>query len=142
MRVLVGPFAPMIEQWQQVIVLISILSMVWGSIAAIVQKNIKRLMAYSSIGHVGYALIGLAVGNEEGARGLLFYLLIYLFMNVGTFAVIMAMRVKGRYVEEITVEAHVGDMTRVSVTLVNVVVNKVRPTNPIATKVPQPKKRR
>jgi len=102
LRVLVGPFGPMIEQWQQVIVLISILSMVWGAVAAIAQKNIKRLMAYSSIGHVGYALIGLAVGNEEGARGLLFYLLIYLFMNVGTFAVIMAMRVKGRYVEEIS----------------------------------------
>jgi NADH-quinone oxidoreductase subunit N len=102
LRVLVGPFGPMIEQWQQVIVLISILSMVWGSVAAIAQKNIKRLMAYSSIGHVGYALIGLAVGNEEGARGLLFYLLIYLFMNVGTFAVIMAMRVKGRYVEDIS----------------------------------------
>ena len=102
LRVLVGPFAAMIEQWQQVIVLISILSMAWGSIAAIGQKNIKRLMAYSSIGHVGYSLIGLAVGNEEGARGLLFYLLVYLFMNVGTFAVIMAMRVKGRYVEAIS----------------------------------------
>ena len=69
LRVLVGPFAAMIEQWQQVIVLISILSMLWGSVAAITQKSIKRLMAYSSIGHVGYALIGLAVGNEEGARG-------------------------------------------------------------------------
>ncbi|MBX7200041.1 MAG: NADH-quinone oxidoreductase subunit NuoN [Rhodospirillaceae bacterium] len=102
LRVLVGPFAPMIEQWQQVIVLISILSMLWGSVAAITQKNIKRLMAYSSIGHVGYALIGLAVGNEEGARGLLFYLLIYVLMNVGTFAVILSMRVKGRYVEDIT----------------------------------------
>ena len=102
LRVLVGPFAPMIEQWQQVIVLISILSMLWGSVAAIGQKNIKRLMAYSSIGHVGYALIGLAVGNEEGARGLLFYLLIYVVMNVGNFAVILSMRVKGRYVEEIT----------------------------------------
>ena len=102
LRVLVGPFAAMIEQWQQVIVLISILSMLWGSVAAITQKSIKRLMAYSSIGHVGYALIGLAVGNEEGARGLLFYLLIYVFMNVGTFAVIMSMRVKGRYVEDIS----------------------------------------
>ncbi len=102
LRVLVGPFASMIEQWQQVIVLISILSMLWGSVAAITQKSIKRLMAYSSIGHVGYALIGLAVGNEEGARGLLFYLLIYVFMNVGTFAVIMSMRVKGKYVEQIS----------------------------------------
>ena len=102
LRVLVGPFEPMIEQWQQVIILISILSMLWGSFAAIAQRNIKRLMAYSSIGHVGYALIGLVVGNEEGARGLLFYLLIYLFMNVGTFAVILSMRVNGKYVEEIS----------------------------------------
>jgi len=102
LRVLVGPFAAMIEQWQQVIILISILSMGWGAAAAIAQKNIKRLMAYSSIGHVGYALIGLLVGNEEGARGLLFYLLIYLFMNVGTFAVILSMRVKGKYVEDIS----------------------------------------
>ncbi len=102
LRVLVGPFAPMIEQWQQVIILISILSMIWGSIAAIAQTNVKRLMAYSSIGHVGYALIGLVVGNEEGARGLLFYMLIYMFMNAGTFAVILSMRRKGRYVEEIS----------------------------------------
>ncbi len=102
LRVLVGPFSAMIEQWQQVIILISVLSMVWGSVAAIAQKNIKRLMAYSSIGHVGYALIGLVVGNEEGARGLLFYLLIYLFMNLGTFAVILSMKVNGKYVEQIS----------------------------------------
>lgn len=102
LRVLVGPFAPMIEEWQQVIVLISILSMLWGSFAAIAQRNVKRLMAYSSIGHVGYALVGLVVGNEEGARGLLFYLLIYLFMNIGTFAVILSMKVNGKYVEEIS----------------------------------------
>ncbi len=102
LRVLVGPFGNMIEQWQQVIIFISILSMGWGAVAALAQKNIKRLMAYSSIGHVGYALIGLVVGNEEGARGLLVYLLIYLFMNVGTFAVIMSMRVKGKNVEDIS----------------------------------------
>jgi NADH-quinone oxidoreductase subunit N len=102
LRVLVGPFEGMIEQWQQVIILIAILSMMWGSIAAIGQTSIKRLMAYSSIGHVGYALVGLVVGNEEGARGLLFYLLVYLFMNVGTFAIILSMRVKGKYVEKIS----------------------------------------
>ncbi len=102
LRVLVGPFEPMIEQWQQVVILIAILSMLWGAVAAIAQTNIKRLMAYSSIGHVGYALIGLVVGNAEGARGLLFYLVIYLFMNVGTFAAILSMRVKGEYVEEIS----------------------------------------
>ncbi|MCB2108287.1 MAG: NADH-quinone oxidoreductase subunit N, partial [Rhodobacteraceae bacterium] len=68
---------------------------------AIAQNDIKRLMAYSSIGHVGYALIGLAVGTTEGARGVMFYLAVYLFMNLGTFACIMAMRIKGRFVENI-----------------------------------------
>jgi len=102
LRVMAGPFLPMIDQWQQVLVLISVMSMLWGSVAAIQQRNIKRLMAYSSIGHVGYALIGLIVGTQEGARGMLFYLLIYLFMNLGTFACILAMRVKGRYVEDLS----------------------------------------
>jgi NADH-quinone oxidoreductase subunit N len=101
LRVLYGPFAPMLAEWQQVVVAISVLSMAWGSVAAIAQRNIKRLMAYSSIGHVGYALIGLAVGTEEGARGMLFYMLIYIVMNVGTFAAIMAMRVNGKAVEDI-----------------------------------------
>ena len=102
LRVLYGPFGPMLHQWQQVIVAISVLSMAWGAIAAIAQRNIKRLMAYSSIGHVGYALSGLATGTLEGARGMLFYMLIYIVMNVGTFACIMAMRVNGKAVEDIS----------------------------------------
>ena len=102
LRVLMGPFAPLLAEWQQVVVLIAALSMAWGSIAAINQRNIKRLMAYSSIGHVGYALVGLAAGSVEGARGVMFYLFIYLFMNLGTFACILAMRVKGRAVEDIS----------------------------------------
>src|SRR5690606_1552562 len=85
-----------------VVVAISLLSMAWGAFAAIAQKNIKRLMAYSSIGHVGYALIGLAAGTQEGARGMLFYMLIYIVMNVGTFACILAMRVGGKAVEDVT----------------------------------------
>jgi NADH-quinone oxidoreductase subunit N len=101
LRVLVGPFGGMLAQWQQVVVAISLLSMAWGAFAAIVQRNIKRLMAYSSIGHVGYALIGLATGTVEGARGMLFYMLIYIVMNVGTFACIMAMRINGKAVEDI-----------------------------------------
>jgi len=101
MRVMIGPFGEMLHQWQQVIVFISIASMALGSFAAINQSNIKRLMAYSSIGHVGYALIGLAVGDQVGIRGVLIYLAIYLFMNVGTFAVILAMRQKGRLLEGI-----------------------------------------
>lgn len=101
LSVLMGPFAPMVAEWRQVIVLIAALSMAWGAIAAINQRNIKRLMAYSSIGHVGYALVGLAAASTEGARGVMFYLFIYLFMNLGTFACILAMRVKGRAVEAI-----------------------------------------
>jgi len=100
-RVLVSPFGEAIEVWQQVVVLISILSMVLGSIAAIAQTNIKRLMAYSSIGHMGFALVGLAAGTETGIRGVMIYMAIYLFMNVGTFAVILAMRQQGRMVEGI-----------------------------------------
>ena len=100
-RVLMGPFADLVAQWQQVVVAISLLSMVLGALAAISQTNIKRLMAYSSIGHAGYALIGLAAGTEAGVRGLAVYMAIYLFMNLGTFAVILCMRQKDRMVENI-----------------------------------------
>ncbi|MCX7380453.1 MAG: NADH-quinone oxidoreductase subunit NuoN, partial [Alphaproteobacteria bacterium] len=100
-RVMATPFGHLLAQWQQLIVLVAIASMVLGSFAAIAQKNIKRLMAYSSIGHMGYALIGLAAGNAVGVRGVLFYLFTYIFMNAGTFACIIAMRRKGRYVEGI-----------------------------------------
>ncbi len=100
-RVMVGPFGAVTAQWQQVVVFVSVASMLVGSFGAIAQSNIKRLMAYSSIGHVGYGLIGLAVGDQVGIRGLLIYLAIYLFMNVGTFAIILAMRQKGRLLEGI-----------------------------------------
>jgi NADH-quinone oxidoreductase subunit N len=101
LRVMVGPFGELIEQWQQIIVVISILSMGLGAFAALVQTNIKRLMAYSSIGHMGYALVGVAAGNEAGTSGVLIYMSVYLFMNVGTFACILAMRQQGRLVEGI-----------------------------------------
>ncbi|RMF10456.1 MAG: NADH-quinone oxidoreductase subunit NuoN [Alphaproteobacteria bacterium] len=100
-RIVLGPFAEMIDQWRQIIVFLAIASMVLGAVAAIVQTNIKRLMAYSSIGHVGYALVGLAAGTEEGVRGLLIYLAIYLAMNVGAFICILAMRRKDGMTEEI-----------------------------------------
>ncbi len=100
-RVMVGPFGELTAQWQQVVIFVSVASMLAGSFGAIAQNNIKRLMAYSSIGHVGYGLIGLAVGDQVGIRGLLIYLAIYLFMNVGTFAIILAMRQKGRLMEGI-----------------------------------------
>mgnify|MGYP003349384076 FL=1 len=100
-RVLVGPFGPLVGSWQQIVWAIALLSMLIGSFAAIHQTNIKRLMAYSSIGHVGYALVGLAAGNEAGVRGVLVYMAIYLAMNLGTFAVIVAMRRGGQSVERI-----------------------------------------
>ena len=109
-RVLTGPFGGMAAEWQQIIIFVSIASMLLGAFAAINQTNIKRLMAYSSIGHVGYALIGVAVGDAVGVRGVLIYLSIYLFMNVGTFACILLMRRGGRMVEEI------GDLAGLSKT--------------------------
>ncbi|HEX6956829.1 MAG TPA: NADH-quinone oxidoreductase subunit NuoN [Ferrovibrio sp.] len=101
-RAMLAPFSDIGADWQQIIIVISALSMILGAFAAIAQSNIKRLMAYSSIGHVGYALIGLAAGTEEGIRGVLVYLAIYLAMNVGTFACILAMRQKDQMVEGIS----------------------------------------
>lgn len=100
-RVVVGPFGHLTADWQQVIVFISIASMVLGGVAGIVQRNIKRLMAYSSIGNVGYALVGLAAGTPEGVRGLIIYMSIYVAMTLGSFACILAMRRKGVMVEDI-----------------------------------------
>ena len=102
LRTMTTPFGHLLIAWQQLIVLMSIASMVLGALAAIGQHNIKRLMAYSAIGHMGYALIGLAVGTPEGVRGVLIYLVIYVFMSAGTFACIIAMRRRGRALEEIS----------------------------------------
>jgi len=102
MRYLIEPFGAMLAQWQQVIIFLSVASMILGSVAAIAQTSIKRLMAYSSIGHIGYALIGLAVASPAGIRGVLVYMAIYLFMNVGTFAVILNMRQNGKMLEGIS----------------------------------------
>ncbi|GAA0578462.1 NADH-quinone oxidoreductase subunit NuoN [Craurococcus roseus] len=107
-RVLLGPFGDVAAQWQQVILLVSMGSMLLGAFAAIGQRNIKRLMAYSSIGHVGYALMGVAVASDEGLRGLLIYMAIYILMNVGTFAVIVSMRRQGRAVEHVDDLAGLG----------------------------------
>jgi NADH-quinone oxidoreductase subunit N len=100
-RAMATPFGHLLAQWQQLIVLVSIASMILGALAAIGQHNIKRLMAYSSIGHVGYMLIGLAAGTAVGIRGVLIYLIVYVFMNLGTFACILAMRRRGRMLEGI-----------------------------------------
>jgi NADH-quinone oxidoreductase subunit N len=101
-RAMASPFGHLLLQWQQLIVLVSIASMLLGALAAIGQKNIKRLMAYSSIGHMGYVLIGLAAGTPVGIRGVLIYLVTYVFMNAGTFACIIAMRRRGRMLERIS----------------------------------------
>jgi NADH-quinone oxidoreductase subunit N len=101
-RLLIDPFGHMVDQWRQIIYFTAMASMLLGAFAAIGQTNIKRLMAYSSIGHIGYALVGLAAGTEVGVRGVLFYMAIYIFMNIGAFAVILCMRRQGRMVEQIS----------------------------------------
>ena len=101
LRAILVPFPDLLQQWRQIIVFISVLSMALGAIAAIGQTNIKRLMAYSSIGHMGYALLGLAAGTSLGARGVLIYLAIYVATNLGVFACIQAMRRGGKQVEGI-----------------------------------------
>ncbi|MBI1650755.1 NADH-quinone oxidoreductase subunit NuoN [Hyphomicrobium sulfonivorans] len=100
-RMLLQAFPGIASQWQQIIVFISIASMVLGAFAAIGQTNIKRLMAYSSIGHVGYALIGLAAFTEVGTQSLLIYLAIYIAMTLGTFACILSMRTADGPVEDV-----------------------------------------
>ncbi len=102
LRVMEGPFGHIGAQWQPIIIVVSIASMLLGSFAAIGQTNIKRLMAYSSIGHMGYALIGLAAGTEAGVRGVLIYLLTYVAMSAGAFACIIAMRRQGKAAEKIS----------------------------------------
>lgn len=101
LRLMMQPFVELVDQWQQIIVFISVASMILGAFAAIGQSNIKRLLAYSSIGHVGYALVGLAAGTEEGVQGVLVYLAIYVVMTVGTFGVVLACRRQGQPIETI-----------------------------------------
>jgi NADH-quinone oxidoreductase subunit N len=100
-RATVVAFPAITAQWQQIVVFVAIASMALGSFAAIGQSNIKRLMAYSSIGHMGFALVGLAAGTAEGVQGVLVYMAIYLAMTLGAFACILAMRRTGGMVEEI-----------------------------------------
>jgi NADH-quinone oxidoreductase subunit N len=100
-RVAIDGFPHIADQWRQIVVFIAIASMLLGSFAAIGQKNIKRLMAYSSIGNVGYILIGLAAGTPEGVQSVLIYLVVYVVMTLGTFAVILGMRHKNGFVESV-----------------------------------------
>ena len=101
-RTAVVAFPLIVTQWQQILVFVAIASMALGAFAAIGQRNIKRLMAYSSIGHMGFALVGLAAGTPEGVQGVLVYIAIYLAMTLGTFACILSMRrADGTVLEEI-----------------------------------------
>jgi NADH-quinone oxidoreductase subunit N len=100
-RLLMTAFSGMVAQWQQIIVFLSIASMILGAFAAIGQRNIKRLMAYSSIGHVGYALVALAAASKEGTQGIILYMGIYLVMTLGTFACILSMRREDGPVEDV-----------------------------------------
>jgi NADH-quinone oxidoreductase subunit N len=100
-RVLLTAFPHISMEWRQIVTFIAIASMALGAFAAIGQTNIKRLMAYSSIGHMGFALVGVAAGSVEGAQGVALYMAIYLVMTLGTFAGILSMRRRGHYVETI-----------------------------------------
>ncbi len=95
------PFYEILNQWQTILVFISIASMILGAVAAIGQNNIKRLIAYSSIGHIGYAIAGIAAGTENGFRNAIIYITIYSIMNIGAFAFILSMKRGQKYIEEI-----------------------------------------
>lgn len=101
-RLLMGPFENMVDQWRQIIIILSVASLAVGAVAAIAQSNIKRLLAYSSIGHVGFALLGLAAANSEGLRAVIIYAILYMVMTAGAFAVVLMMKRKERMVENIS----------------------------------------
>ena len=100
-RFLYVPFLNLIDQWQMILVFLSIASMVFGAVAAIGQKNIKRLIAYSSIGHIGYALAGLTTGSNEGIQSSVIYITIYIIMNLGLFSCLLMMKRNNVYYERI-----------------------------------------
>ncbi|MBD1139141.1 NADH-quinone oxidoreductase subunit NuoN [Pelagibacterales bacterium SAG-MED46] len=100
-RFLYVPFLNLIDQWQMIIIFLSIASMLFGAIAAIGQTNIKRLIAYSSIGHIGYTLAGLATGSNEGIQSSIIYILIYIIMNLALFSCLLMLRRNNQYYEEI-----------------------------------------
>jgi NADH-quinone oxidoreductase subunit N len=100
-RILIGPFGEIEAQWQQVIIVFAVLSMFVGAFGALRQTNIKRLMAYSSIANMGYAMVPLAAGGEAGIRGMLIFMTIYMITIVGVFACILQMRIRDGMVESL-----------------------------------------
>ena len=101
-RFLYVPFLNLIEQWQMILIFLSIASMLFGAIAAIGQTNLKRLIAYSSISHIGYALAGLATGSNEGIQSSVIYITIYILMNLGFFSCLLMMKRNNEYYEDIS----------------------------------------
>ncbi len=102
MQLLYGPFGGLSAHWQHIIWFLSMASMVWAALAGLVQSNIKRLMAYSSIGNMGYALLGVLAGTPQGVTAVILYMTIYMIMTAGTFGIILCMRRGGRAVEGIS----------------------------------------
>ena len=100
-RFLYVPFLNLIDQWQMIIVFLSIASMIFGAVAAIGQTNIKRLVAYSSIGHIGYTLAGLATGSNEGIQSSIIYISIYVIMNLALFSCLLMLKRNDQYYEDI-----------------------------------------
>ncbi len=100
-RLLTGPFAPLVHQWHQIIVTVSALSLILGAFAALRQTNLKRLLAYSAINHIGFLLLAMATNNAQGAAALLFYLAIYTAMSAGTFGLILLLQQQGEAAHEI-----------------------------------------
>ena len=100
-RFLYVPFLNLIDQWQMILIFLSIASMLLGAVAAIGQTNIKRLIAYSSISHIGYALAGLATGSNEGIQSSVIYITIYIIMNLGLFSCLLMMKRNNVYYEDI-----------------------------------------
>jgi len=107
-RVMLQPFGDLVGQWAQILVFVSVATMTVGALAAIMQTNIKRLLAYSSIGHVGFMLMGIASGNSAGVQAVLIYLTLYIFMSAGAFGCVLLMRRDGHYVEQIKDLAGLG----------------------------------
>ncbi|EHK56623.1 NADH-quinone oxidoreductase subunit N, partial [Allomesorhizobium alhagi] len=123
---------PIAADWQQIVVFVSIASMALGSFAAIGQTNIKRLMAYSSIGNVGFALVGLAANSETGVRGVIIYMAIYLVMTLGTFAFILAMRRKDGNVEQISDLAGLSSTNPMMATILTILMFSLAGIPPLA----------
>lgn len=131
-RVAVETFQPITHDWQQIIVFIAIASMILGAFAAIGQRNIKRLMAYSSISHMGYALVGLAAGTQVGVKGVAIYMLIYLVTTLGTFAFILAMRRKDGNVEQIGDLAGLSQTNPIMATILTILMFSLAGIPPLA----------